>query len=116
MGRKKKGEGPFLYILFHRQTSQRENGTGQSEQEQREEKETVLKQTANDSDVWFTLLFTSFAVACPFTTQHSLLSVQSSSAQWGPPLALAVLASGHLSRPFVCACVCELAPGLLVKL
>lgn len=88
VGRLMRGTGPgtgfFLVHLFHRQKSQRKNSTGQSTRTRPargREKKTGLEQTANDSDVWFTLLFTSFAVACPFSTQHSALSCLHSLAQ-----------------------------------
>ncbi len=65
------GLGFFLVHLFHRQTNQRKTAQASlPEQGQQEEKETGLEQTADDSDVWFTLLFTSCS-SLPF--QHAAL-------------------------------------------
>lgn len=101
----------FLYICF---IDKRARGkTAQAsppEQDQQEEgkKKTGLEQTANDSDVWFTLLFTSFAVACPFSTQHSALSCLHSLAQHSRVLPGPSCAGPRppLQALYVCVCVC----------
>ena len=77
--RKRRGVGVFLVHLFHRQTSQRKKKHTQAspqdqDRQEKNKKETGLEQTAHESDVWLSLLFTSFAVACPFIMQHSAIS------------------------------------------
>lgn len=80
----------FLYICFidkrargkQRRPVYHKNTNG----EKKEKNPSGLEQTANESDVWFTLLFTLFLVACPFSSQRSALScLQSSSPQQGSP-------------------------------
>lgn len=117
----KEGWGCFLYICFIDRQAREKRHTPASPQDQdrqeKNKKKTGLEQTAHESDVWLSLLFTSFAVACPFNVQHSAISWLYSLAPLcgvlpgrscpgsRPPLqALCVCVWMHAR---VCECMCE---------